>query len=137
MSDYEKFEAGLIMICNNTAKITITPSEIIVDCPNCNFSCGFPKTKKRRRLLTAVNHNIKRKRTAEEICNEDVLLRETLALEKRDREVSGKSETVLNVSSKCPEVATLEMDSEIKQEGSREPDQKQTKILEEAKKDER
>lgn len=51
MSELEKVNAGLLMQCNNTAKIKVTEKEIVIDCPSCDFSCGFPKDKQRKRRL--------------------------------------------------------------------------------------
>ena len=53
LSDYHKFELGLLMRCSNTEKITVENMTIIVDCPTCDFECGFPKNKQRKRKLEA------------------------------------------------------------------------------------
>ena len=53
---YEKFELALLMQCNNTAKITLENNIITVDCPSCDFSCGFPKNKQRKRDLVVMSN---------------------------------------------------------------------------------
>ena len=47
----KKINVGIIMSCNNIAKIFIQKDRIIIDCPSCNFQCGFSKKKQRVRLL--------------------------------------------------------------------------------------
>jgi hypothetical protein len=50
ISSLEKINAGLLMSCVNTKKIRITRKGIIIDCPSCDFKCGFSKNKQRRKL---------------------------------------------------------------------------------------
>jgi len=72
-------------------------------------------------------NKVTRKRTAEQICNEDVLLRETLALEKRDIKVFGGSASTAVAHKDCETLNSNCNSPSVRQSGSREPDQKQTK----------
>jgi len=47
----EKIEIGLIMCCNNTEKMSLKNNIVIIDCPTCDFECGFPKKKQRKMTL--------------------------------------------------------------------------------------
>ena len=46
-----EFEMALFMSCGNFSRLRQEGNKIIADCPGCDFSCGWPKTKQRFRTF--------------------------------------------------------------------------------------